>query len=128
MAEICEATIPQLQMDFAVFVVHANESRLSINEDDAHGIGYTKVYRALLQATVTSTAATERSMKLSRNELVQEPESSQQEPTSNEEETVDSFFDEQDGGRVPSDEIEESEIQVSSEGSQVRFSIRELDA
>ncbi|KAJ7376885.1 hypothetical protein OS493_031764, partial [Desmophyllum pertusum] len=50
MAEICEATIPQLQMDFAVFVVHANESRLSINEDDA-GIGYAKVYRALLQAT-----------------------------------------------------------------------------
>ena len=50
MAEFCETTIPRLQMDFAVFVVHANESRLSINEDNA-GIGYAKIYRALLQAT-----------------------------------------------------------------------------
>lgn len=48
--EICETTIPRLQMDMAVFVVHAHESRLSINEDDA-GIGYAKIYRALLDAT-----------------------------------------------------------------------------
>ena len=39
-----------LVMDFAVFVVHANESRLSINEDNA-GIGYARFYRALLQKT-----------------------------------------------------------------------------
>ena len=50
MADISETTIPQLQMDCAIFVVQANESRLSINERDA-GIGYAKVYRALLQAT-----------------------------------------------------------------------------
>ena len=50
MSEMCETTIPKLQMDFAVFVVHAHESRLSINEDNA-GIGYAKIYRALLQAT-----------------------------------------------------------------------------
>ena len=50
MADISETTIPQLQMDYAIFVVQANESRLSINERDA-GIGYAKVYRALLQAT-----------------------------------------------------------------------------
>jgi len=37
-------------MDLAVFVVHANESRLSINEENA-GIGYAKIYRALVQAT-----------------------------------------------------------------------------
>ncbi|XP_048589106.1 uncharacterized protein LOC5503224 isoform X2 [Nematostella vectensis] len=37
-------------MDCAVFVVHAYESRLSINEPRA-GIGYAKVYRALLNAT-----------------------------------------------------------------------------
>ena len=49
MAEISETTIPQLQMDIAIFVVHAQESRLSINEDNA-GIGYAKIYRALLQA------------------------------------------------------------------------------
>ena len=50
MAKFCETTLPQLKMDFAIFVVHAEESRLSINEDNA-GIGYTKIYRALLQAT-----------------------------------------------------------------------------
>ena len=50
MSEMCETTIPKQQMDFAVFVVHANESRLSINEDNA-GIGYAKIYRALLKAT-----------------------------------------------------------------------------
>ena len=31
------------EMDFAIFVVHAEESRLSINEDNA-GIGYTKTH------------------------------------------------------------------------------------
>ena len=42
--------IPTLEIDMAFFVVHAHECVLSINEDDA-GIGYTKIYRALLQAT-----------------------------------------------------------------------------
>ena len=50
MSEMSENTVPGLQMDLAVFVVHANESRLSINEDNA-GIGYAKIYRALRQAT-----------------------------------------------------------------------------
>ena len=50
MAEVCEKTLPKLAMDVAVFVVHANESRLSINEDNA-GIGYARIYRALLQKT-----------------------------------------------------------------------------
>jgi len=50
MVEICENTIPQLKMDIAIFVVHAHESRLSINEENA-GIGYAKIYRALQDAT-----------------------------------------------------------------------------
>jgi len=50
MAEICENTIPQLKMDIAIFVVHAHESRLSINEENA-GVGYAKIYRALQEAT-----------------------------------------------------------------------------
>jgi len=50
MTEICETAIPKLRMDVAIFVVHAHESRLSINEDNA-GIGYARLYRALLQAT-----------------------------------------------------------------------------
>ena len=50
MSDMCEKTIPKLHMDVAIFVVHANESRLSINEENA-GIGYAKVYKALLQAT-----------------------------------------------------------------------------
>ena len=50
MAEVCEKTLPKLAMDVAVFVLHADESRLSINEDNA-GIGYAKLYRALLQKT-----------------------------------------------------------------------------
>ncbi|XP_006824037.1 uncharacterized protein LOC102804686 [Saccoglossus kowalevskii] len=37
-------------IDMGVFVVHANESRLSINESDA-GIGYAAVYNALLDVT-----------------------------------------------------------------------------
>ena len=49
MSEMVEK-IRTLEMDMAFFVVHANESRLSINEDNA-GIGYAKIYRALLQAT-----------------------------------------------------------------------------
>ena len=48
MAELCEKTLPKLAMDVAVFVLHADESRLSINEDNA-GIGYARLYRALLQ-------------------------------------------------------------------------------
>ena len=47
MNELSEEAIPALKMDFAVFVVHARESRLSIND----GRGYTKVYRALMKAT-----------------------------------------------------------------------------
>ena len=50
MTEICETAIPKLLIDVAIFVVHAHESRLSINEDNA-GIGYSRLYRALLQAT-----------------------------------------------------------------------------
>ena len=46
MSEMVEK-IPTLEMDMAFFVVHAHESRLSINEDNA-GIGYAKIYRALL--------------------------------------------------------------------------------
>ena len=45
-----EEKIPTLGMDMAFFVVHAHESRLSINEDNA-GIGYARIYKALLQAT-----------------------------------------------------------------------------
>ena len=54
MSQVCENIIRfrgQIKVDdVAVFVVHAHESRLSINEDNA-GIGYAKIYRALLQAT-----------------------------------------------------------------------------
>ena len=50
MAEMVETTLPTLKMDFGIFVVHANESRLSINEDNA-GIGYARLYKALLRAT-----------------------------------------------------------------------------
>ena len=50
MSDLSSKKIPSLQMDMAVFVLHAHESRLSINEDNA-GIGYAKIYRALLQAT-----------------------------------------------------------------------------
>jgi len=50
MPEMTHNTIPKLEMDMAFFVVHAHESRLSINEDNA-GIGYAKIYRALLEAT-----------------------------------------------------------------------------
>ena len=50
MSEMSNETIPGLQMEVAVFVVHAHESRLSINEQNA-GIGYAKIYRALLQKT-----------------------------------------------------------------------------
>ena len=50
MSEMSNSTIPRLKMDFAVFVVHAHESRLSINEDNA-GFSYAEIYRALLQAT-----------------------------------------------------------------------------
>ena len=48
MAEVCEKTLPKLVMDVAVFVVHANEPRLLINEENAD-IGYARIYRALLQ-------------------------------------------------------------------------------
>ena len=50
MTEWSSEAIPGLKMDVAVFVVHAHESRLSINEENA-GIGYAKVYRALRKRT-----------------------------------------------------------------------------
>ena len=43
--EVCESIIPDLPMDFAMFVVHAKEDRFLINEDSA------SIYRALLKAT-----------------------------------------------------------------------------
>ena len=49
-SEMCESIIPDLPMDFAIFVVHANENRLSINEN-IDGTGYSKIYSALLKAT-----------------------------------------------------------------------------
>ena len=50
MTEWSSKTIPGLEMDVAVFVVHAHESRLSINEENA-GIGYAELYRALQKRT-----------------------------------------------------------------------------
>ena len=54
MSQVCENIIrfpDQIKEDdVAVFVVHAHESHLSINEDNA-SIGYAKIYRTLLQAT-----------------------------------------------------------------------------
>ena len=50
MSHVAEKAIPKLQMDVAFFVVHANETCLSINEENA-GIGYAKFYKALLRAT-----------------------------------------------------------------------------
>ena len=50
MTQLSDRTIPELEMDVAVFVVHADECRLSINDGNA-GIGYTKLYRALLRKT-----------------------------------------------------------------------------
>jgi len=49
MSDMSTKIIPKLEMDMAFFVVHAHESRLSINEDKA-GIGYAKIYRALQKA------------------------------------------------------------------------------
>ena len=43
--EMCESIIPDSPMDFAIFVVHANEDRFLINEDSA------RIYRALWKAT-----------------------------------------------------------------------------
>ena len=50
MTELSTKTIPDMKMDFAIFVVHANESVLAINNDDLEH-GYAKVYRALMAAT-----------------------------------------------------------------------------
>ena len=47
MKKICETVIRKLQVDVAIFVVHAHESRLSFNEDNA-GIGCARFYGALL--------------------------------------------------------------------------------
>lgn len=51
MADMCEDIKKASDvMDFAIFVVHANESRLSINEENA-GIGYAMFYRTLMEKT-----------------------------------------------------------------------------
>ena len=50
MSELCTKTIHTMKMDFAMFVVHAHESVLIINNDNLE-YGYAKVYRALLQST-----------------------------------------------------------------------------
>ena len=51
MADMCEDIKKASDiMDFAIFVVHAHESRLSINEENA-GIGYAMFYRALMEKT-----------------------------------------------------------------------------
>ena len=50
MAEVCDRIIPTLDMDVAVFVVHANKSCLSVNEDNP-GIGYARIYQAFLEKT-----------------------------------------------------------------------------
>ena len=42
-------TIPEMQMDLAMFVVHAHESVLFINNDNLE-LGYAKVYIALMEA------------------------------------------------------------------------------
>lgn len=49
-SEMYDSIVPDLPMDFAIFVVHASEARLSINEDIT-GNGYAKIYRTLLKAT-----------------------------------------------------------------------------
>ena len=61
MAEVCDRIIPTLDMEVVVFVVQANESRLSINEDNA-GIGYARNYRALLKNTGGLQLALNRSL------------------------------------------------------------------
>ena len=43
--EMCDSIIPDLPMDFAIFVFHADEERFLFNEDSA------RIYRALLNAT-----------------------------------------------------------------------------
>jgi len=50
MTELCKTIQSKPPIDYAVFVVHAHESRLSINGDNA-GIGYARLYRALLEKT-----------------------------------------------------------------------------
>ena len=51
MADVRDGIIKEhTEMDYAIFVVHANESRLSINEENA-GIGYAMIYRALMKKT-----------------------------------------------------------------------------
>ena len=42
MPKFCETILPQLRWTLQFFVVHAEESRLSINKNNA-GIGYTKI-------------------------------------------------------------------------------------
>ena len=48
--ELSTKTIPKMKVDFAMFVVHAHESVLSLNNDNVEH-GYAKAYKALMQAT-----------------------------------------------------------------------------
>ena len=50
MSNLCDTIRSGPAMDFAIFAVNANESRLSINEQNS-GIGYGKFFKALLKAT-----------------------------------------------------------------------------
>ena len=50
MSELSTKIILAMEMAFAMFVVHAHESVVHINNDNLEH-GYAKVYRALLQAT-----------------------------------------------------------------------------
>lgn len=51
MSELCDELSKEEKFDgYIVFVVHAHESRLSLNEANA-GIGYAKLYRTLLKIT-----------------------------------------------------------------------------
>ena len=43
--EMCDSIIPDLPMDFAIFVVHVDEDRFLFNEDSA------RIYRALLNVS-----------------------------------------------------------------------------
>ena len=52
--EISNETIPALNMDLAVFVVHAHDPYWSIDEEN----GYTIIYRSLLQKTGNNNIVT----------------------------------------------------------------------
>jgi len=51
MSELSTKSVPTMEMDFAMFVVHAHESVLLINDDNLER-GYAKVYRAYCKRQV----------------------------------------------------------------------------